>query len=234
MQTTIEQLSETIGVAVSPEHRFGTDAFLLADFAAPRHKDKVCDLGTGCGIIPLYLMKRYQPAHCTGVEIQRQAVEQFREGIAYSGLEGVLTAVHADLCALEGKLEAGSFDLVTCNPPYKANGAGIESGNDSERIARHEIMCDIRSVCAAAGRLLRFGGRVCLCQRPERLADVLCAMREYRLEPKCLQMVAKNEKSAPWLFLVEGKKGSKPFLQVLPPLLIEQGGSYFGLANQPV
>ena len=122
---------------------------------------------------------------------------------------------------------------MTCNPPYKASGAGIESGIDSERIARHEIKCDIRSVCAAAARLLRFGGRVCLCQRPERLADVLCAMREYGLEPKRLRMVAKNAESAPWLFLVEGKKGSKPFLQVLAPLLIEQGGSYFGLADRP-
>lgn len=233
MQEAVEHLSETVGVVVSSEHRFGTDAFLLADFAAPRHKDRVCDLGTGCGIIPLYLMKQYQPAECAGVEIQKQAVEQFRKGIEYSKMEHCLSAIHADLCALDGILPPGSFDVVTCNPPYKANGAGIESETESERIARHEILCDIRSVCASAERLLRFGGRICLCQRPERLADVLCAMRECHLEPKRLQMVAKNEKSAPWLFLVEGKKGSKPFLQVLPPLLIEQGGSYFGLANQP-
>ena len=75
----------------------GTDAFLLANFAAPRHKDIVCDLGTGCGIIPMALAKNYQPKQIVGVDIQQQAIEQFQLSIEHSDLEGSITAIHADL-----------------------------------------------------------------------------------------------------------------------------------------
>ena len=83
-------------------------------------------------------------------------------------------------------------------------------------IARHEVLCTIGDVCKSANRLLKFGGRLCMCNRPERLADVLNAMRSNNIEPKTLQLVCKDYSSAPWLFLVEGKKGAKPSLKVLP------------------
>lgn len=227
-----EQLGNHVEVCVSDEHRFGTDAFLLADFAAPRKKDRVCDFGAGCGIIPLYLYKEYSIAACYGVEIQEQAVRQFQMGIERSGAGERVTVLCADLKDAPGLLPKGEFDLVTCNPPYKANGAGIESAGDAARIARHEIHCTIDDVCRSAAALLRFGGRLCLCQRPERLADVVCAMRENGIEPKRLRFVSKNPKGRPWLFLIEGKKGSKPFLQLEPPLFLEEGGVYFGDREQ--
>lgn len=223
-----EQLGERVWVCVSEEHRFGTDAFLLADFAAPRRKDTVCDLGTGCGIIPLYIYKQYNIKKCYGVEIQKDAAEQFQMGIERSGAEDVLTALAADLKDAPALLPKGSFGLVTCNPPYKANGAGLQSDGEAAKIARHEISCTVDDVCRSAAALLRFGGRFCLCQRPERLADVITAMREHGIEPKRLRFVAKNPKSRPWLFLMEGKKGSKPFMQVEPSLYLEEGGVYFG------
>lgn len=226
-----ETLGNEIYVAVSSSHRFGTDAFLLADFAAPRHKDRTCDLGTGCGVIPLYWMKQYRPAECVGVEIQPEAVKQFQAGIARSLLEDSVQAVCADLKEYAAETP-GTFDVVTCNPPYKKAGAGILSESAADQLARHETACDINDVCAAAARLLRFGGRACFCQRPERLADVLCAMRENDLEPKRLRMVAKDAASRPWLFLVEGKKGSRPFLQVESPLLLAEGGVCFGTKTE--
>lgn len=225
---TFEALSETVQVCVSPAHRFGTDAFLLSDFAAPRRKDTVCDLGAGCGIIPLYLYKQYGVSHCTGVELQPAAAAQFERGVAASGASGRVVPLCADLKDAPALLPKGSFDLVTCNPPYKAGGAGIESEGEAQRIARHEIACTIGDVCRTAAALLRFGGRLCICQRPERLADVLCAMREENIEPKRLRFVAKTPESRPWLFLVEGKKGSKPFLQLEPSLFLAEGGRYFG------
>ena len=227
-----EQLGGGVWVCVSDEHRFGTDAFLLSDFAAPRKKDKVCDFGTGCGIIPLYLYKEYSVAACCGIEIQEQGARQFQKGIERSGAGERVTALCADLKDAPGLLPKGSFDLITCNPPYKASGAGIESGTDAARIARHEIFCTINDVCRSAAVLLRFGGRLCICQHPERLADVVCAMRENGIEPKRLRFVAKNPAGRPWLFLVEGKKGSKPFLQVEPPLFLEEGGVYFGKVKE--
>ena len=229
-----ESLGGGVWVCVSEAHRFGTDAFLLADFAAPRKKDRVCDLGTGCGILPLYLYQRYSVASCCGVELQEDAALQFQKGIERSGAGERLRALCADLKDAPGLLPKAGFDLVTCNPPYKANGAGIESGDPAARIARHEISCTVGDVCRSASALLRFGGRLCLCQRPERLADVICGMRENGLEPKRLRFVAKNPAGRPWLFLIEGKKGSKPFMQTEPPLFLEEGGVYFGDRPAPL
>lgn len=221
-----EYLNDKIGVCVTPEHKFGTDAFLLADFAQVRRKDVVCDLGTGCGIIPLILTKIASPQKIYGVDIQPQAIEQLKISLEKNQMDHIIP-ICEDLKALS-QISAGSLDVVTCNPPYKANHAGILSELTAERIARHEVLCTIEDVCKTASRLLKYGGKACICQRPERLADVLCAMRAADLEPKRLRFVAKHAGEAPWLFLVEGKKGGKPFLNVEPTLWVyEPGGTEF-------
>lgn len=220
-----EKLSEYISVCITPEHRFGTDAFLLASFASPRKKDTVCDLGTGCGIIPLLMLRDCSPRLTYAVDIQQQAIEQLKDSLRVSGLEGKIIPLLADLKELDS-LPAGAFDVVTCNPPYKAGGAGILSELAAEQIARHEVLCTMEDVCNAAARLLKYGGRLCLCQRPERLADVISAMRAADIEPKRLRFVAKTPSSVPWLFLLEGKKGSKPFMQVEPVLSVYDGDEF--------
>ena len=191
-----EKLTDKIYVCASSEHRFGTDAFLLADFSQYRRKDRVCDLGTGCGIIPLIMQKKMPPQVIYAVDIQENAIEQLKLGIEKSGVS------------------------------YKAVNAGFESVITSQKIARHEIMCNIDDVCRASSKLLKFGGRLCVCNRPERLADVICAMRDNNIEPKRIRFVSKNPESAPWLFLVEGKKGSKPFMQVEPQLYIRSENGF--------
>lgn len=222
---TFETLRNEIEICVSAEHKFGTDAFLLADFAAPRHKDKVCDLGTGCGIIPLLMFISFAPKIIYGVDIQKQAIEQFNITVRKNGLENILP-ICADLKQLWQDAPLCRLDVVTCNPPYKAAKAGIESCTDAQRIARHEILCDIYDVCRAAERLLKFGGRLCLCNRPERLADVISAMKSSHIEPKSLRFVCKEPTSPPWLFLIEGRKGGKPFMKVLPQLYINNGDGF--------
>lgn len=222
---SFEMLKNEVEICVSKEHKFGTDAFLLADFAAPRHKDKVCDLGTGCGIIPLLMQINFAPKIIYGVDIQSQAIEQFNISVEKNKLENIIP-VCADLKILWQDAPLGSLDVVTCNPPYKAANAGIESEGDAQRIARHEILCNIYDVCRAADRLLKFGGKLCLCNRPERLADVVSAMRKNNIEPKNLRFVSKNPQSAPWLFLIDGRKGGKPFLKVLPQLYINEGDEF--------
>lgn len=221
MELHCEPLTGGIYVYSSEEHRFGTDAFLLASFSGWRRKDIAADLGTGCGIIPMIMQRDDPPAKVYGVEIQEQGIMQFRMGIEKSGLsEERVTPVLADLKVLWNDAPYGQCDLVTCNPPYKAYRAGIESSLTAQKIARHEILCNIYDVCEAAKKLLKFGGRLCICNRPERLADCMDAMRKSGIEPKRLRFVAKNPESAPWLFLLEGKKGSKPFMQVEPQLHI--------------
>ena len=218
----LEDLGRGVTAYTDQSHRIGTDACLLAAFAAPRGTDTACDLGTGCGVIPLlWFAGESPPKSAFALELQPNAAGLARQGAAHSGLEGRLFIVQGDIRALPDTLPRGGFDLVTCNPPYKAMGAGILSGGESEKIARHETTCTLDDVCAAARKLLRFGGRLCVCQRPERLPDLLGAMRAHKIEPKRLRFVHKNADSPPWLVLCEGKLGSKPFLQVEPPLLLD-------------
>ena len=220
----MEQLDKNIFVCIDENHRFGSDAFLLADFANPRRKDYVCDLGTGCGIIPMVMCKRFSPKSIVGVDLQEDAIKLFSESILNSKVSTRLTPLLCDMKTLQKDHQVnGIFDVVTCNPPYKTSGSGILSDSSSDKIARHETACTIDDVCKTASNLLRFGGKLCICQRPERLPDVLNAMRQNGIEPKRLRFVAKNATKAPWLFLVEGKKGSKPFLQVEPLFVMYDG-----------
>lgn len=224
-ETRREYLGGGITAVVSSAHSFGTDAVLLADFAAPSKKATCCDLGSGCGIIPL-LWCRKEGGKITAVELQPQGTRQTEEAIELNGLSERLTAVNADLRELKGRVPFGYFDLVTMNPPYKANGAGIESSTSADKIARHETMCTLTQVCMTAAKLLNFGGRFCICIRPERLCELFCEMRASGIEPKKLRLVAKCAGKAPWLVLVEGRRGGKSGMTVMPDLFVhaENGG----------
>lgn len=213
---TFEELGKGFKVCVSQEHRFGTDAFLLADFAKPRHKDKVCDYCTGCGIIAMIMQRNFQPAKIYALEIQQKAYEQLRLSAKESGTLNV-EAVLGDLREWRSP---EALDLITCNPPYKISGTGAKNDSDAVSIARHEMMCTIQDVCAAAAKNLRFGGRLCVCNRPERLSDVITAMRQNGIEPKRLRTVHKNPETAPWLILVEGRRGGNNFIQIEKPLYV--------------
>lgn len=215
----IEFLSDRLRLIVSPEHTFGTDALLLAAFAFPRQNEEACDLGTGCGVIPFYWLAR-GARRADAVELQSKAVDQLRRSVALSGISEQLGVYHADLRQLRGVLPEGRYGLVTMNPPYTKTGHGIQSAGAADRIARHETEATLEEICAAAAGLLKFGGRFCLCLRPERLTDAMAAMRAAKLEPKRLRFVAKNAASAPWLFLLEGKKGRAPGLTVENTLFI--------------
>jgi tRNA1(Val) A37 N6-methylase TrmN6 len=208
---SFEKLTDDIFVCASTEHRFGTDAFLLTDFSAYKAKDLICDLGTGCGIIPLLMQKSRPPKIIYAVDIQQNAIHQLELGIEKSRTQNIIP-ICADLKDLWKDAPLSKLDLVVCNPPYKADNSGYKSTIDSQMIARHEVKCNIYDVCKAASMLLKFGGRLCMCNRPERLADVIFAMKQNNIEPKRIRFVSKNPESRPWLFLIEGKKGSKPFM----------------------
>jgi tRNA1(Val) A37 N6-methylase TrmN6 len=205
-----------IRLYITDEHRFGTDAMLLADFAAVRHKDAVCDFCTGCGIIPVLLYRKYRPRFILGLDIMPEAAEVFEKTIDENELPDT-RSLCADIRTLPRSLPETlpkTYDVITCNPPYKAAGAGILSESGAEKAARHETECTIDDVCLAAKKMLRSGGRLILCNRPERLADVMCAMRENDIEPKRLKLVAKTPETPPWLFLLEGRKDGGAFMTV--------------------
>lgn len=209
-----EFLGNNTYVLVSKEHHFGTDAILLADFSKPGMKEKVCDLGTGCGIIPMLWCRSNCADDITALDIQEEACKQAELSAIKNQVDSKVHIICDDLKNVKALFKHGSFDAVTMNPPYKAANTGIESKSDYDAIARHETACLIDDVASAAAHMLKFGGKLFLCNRPERLCDTIFAMKNHGIEPKRLRFVAKNERTDPWLFLIEGKKGGKPFLKV--------------------
>lgn len=216
----IEPLGPKMNIVVSDSHTFGTDAILLASFASIRKKDVVCDMGTGCGIIPLIWCKG-ETKSVTAIDIQSKACSQLEKSLAMNKIEDRIKVVNADLRELKGKLSFGTFDLVTMNPPYKPVGTGIESLSEADKIARHETMCTIDDAVSAAAKLLKFGGRFCMCHRPERLCDIIVSMRQGGIEVKRIRFVVESEGKNPWLVLVEGKRGSKSYVTVEKQLVMK-------------
>lgn len=224
---SIERLSDDIKIEVSENHTFGTDAVILSHFANIKARDKALDMGTGCGIIPFLWLRDKRIKNVSCLDIQENAYEQVCRSIKENSLEDRLTPYLCDLREIGKTFEAEGFSLVTMNPPYKPIGTGIESLSESARIARHEVCCNIEDAVKAANYLLKYGGRFCMCHRPERLVDTLEIMRKYKLEPKRLRFVQDRAGEQPFLFLIQGQKGAKPFLRVEPQLIIKKENGKF-------
>lgn len=206
---------------VSPSHTFGTDALLLADFANVKNHQKVCDFGTGCGIIPFCWLRDHSPKEVWAVEIQEKACEQLRRSKEISPRAQNICILHTDLREIKGKIPGGSLDVVTMNPPYTADGHGILCEDTARKTARSETSGTLQEICTAAKYVLKFGGSFCICLRPERLSEAMIALHDADLEPKRLRFVHKKASDAPWLFLLEGKRGRKSGLQVAAPLYLQ-------------
>lgn len=227
-----EPLGNGVEVYVSDRHHFTTDTILLADFARVKNGDRVAELGTGCGTIPLLMIKNNSPKEIYALDIQEEAIDLLQKSVAHNlgnGIENA-AAIHpilGDIREVKEILPAGSFDLVLCNPPYKLSGSGIENPDEAKKTARHEVDCTLDDICEAAKWLLQFSGRFAICQRPERLTDVLEALRAHDLEPKRLRMVQGRADKAPKLFLAEARRGAKQgYMEVLPTLIIEDENGF--------
>lgn len=227
MDKAVKIKKEPIGngkfIYVSDRHTFGTDAVLLADFCNPKKSDVAADLGTGCGIIPFLMLRDGKLKSSIGVDISEEAVElalKTAKEQSFAGFSGVVS----DICRLKGKLTFGDKTLVTCNPPYKAAGGGIKAKDGARLTARQETSCTLEDIVAVSAKLLTAGGRLCMCQRPERLSELITLMSKYKIEPKRLRLVSKATGCAPWLFLLEGRRSGKTGMIIEPTLYLYENG----------
>lgn len=201
--------------------RPGTDTFLLSSLPRLKPGLRAVDLGCGTGLLGLLLLQRQPDIAVTGIDIQPAAIRLAERAAAENGLADRLIFQTADLRDAKSLFPTGGFDLAVCNPPYYPPASGALSGDGARRTARSEVACTLEDVCRAASYLLRWGGSFCLVHKPERLTDLLYALRESGLEPKRLRFVCKTAGSAPSLVLAEARRGGRPGLTIEPPLILQ-------------
>ena len=199
---------------------FGMDAVLLSGFARVKDGAAVLDMGTGTGIIPILLEAKTGASHLTGLEIQEDSADMARRSVRLNGLEEKIDIVMGDIKEAESLFDAASFDVVTCNPPYMTDKHGLTNPSDAKAIARHEILCTLEDVVAQAARLLKPGGNFYMVHRPFRLAEIMVTLREYKLEPKRMQLVYPYVDKEPNMVLIEANRGGRPRMTVEKPLIV--------------
>ncbi len=199
---------------------FGMDAVLLSGFARAKEGDRVLDLGTGTGIIPLLMEAKTKASHLTGLEIQPDSADMAARSVKLNGLEKKIEIVTGDIKEAESLFGAASFDVVTCNPPYMTEHHGLTNPNAPKAIARHELLCTLEDVISQSSRLLKPGGNFFMVHRPFRLVDILVLLRQYRLEPKRMKLVYPFVDKEPNMVLIEANRGGKPRMTVEKPLVV--------------
>ena len=199
---------------------FGMDAVLLSNFAKVKKGEKVLDLGTGNGIIPILLEAKTQGEHFTGLEIQEASADMAARSVAYNKLEDKIDIVRGDIKEAATIFGPVSFDVITTNPPYMIGQHGLQNADSAKAIARHEVLCDLDDILRESARILRPGGRFYMVHRPFRLAEIISKMCEYRIEPKRIRMVHPYLNKEPNMVLIEGLRGGNPRMTVEPPLIV--------------
>lgn len=222
-QASWEPLAPGCQVLVTREHGFSTDTLLLAAFSQPRRGERCADLGTGCGTIPLLWRARGEPGPILAVELQPQAAEQARRSVERSGYNGHIQVVEGDVRDYKALLPCQGLDRVACNPPYTLPGAGAASPDPQRRAARQGDCFSLEDLAQAARYSLKHRGRLCLCLPVRRLAEALALFPRWDLEPKLLRLVQQRRDKAPYLFLLECRRGGRPGgLEAAPTLLLEE------------
>ena len=199
---------------------FGMDAVLLSGFAQVKEGEVAVDLGTGTGIIPILLEAKTKGKHFTGLEIQKEVAEMAERSVRLNHLEDRVDIVRGDIKEASRLFGKASFDVVTSNPPYMNDNHGLKNPELPKAIARHEVFCTLDDVCREASLLLKSGGRFYMVHRPHRLAEIITALKTYKLEPKRMKLVHPFADKEANMVLIEAVRGGKSMMKVEAPIIV--------------
>lgn len=212
---------------------FGMDAVLLSGFANVKEGGRALDLGTGTGIIPILMEARTKGSYFAGLEISKTSADMAARSVALNGLKHKVEIIQGDIKEAGELFAPASFDTVTSNPPYMIGQHGLVNPDLEKAAARHEILCTLDDVVRAAARLLVPGGHFYMVHRPFRLAEIICTMEKYKLEPKRMRLVYPFVDKEPNMVLIEGVRGGRPRMTVEKPLIVyEKPGVYMPEIHQ--
>ena len=201
---------------------FGMDAVLLSGFAKVNEGERVLDLGTGTGIIPILLEAKTDGQHFTGLEIQEESADMARRSVLYNGLQEKVDIVTGDIKEASRIFQKASFDVVTSNPPYMNDAHGLKNPELPKAIARHEVLCTLEDVVREAALLLNPGGRFYMVHRPHRLVEIINVCTQYKLEPKRIKLVHPYVDKEANMVLIEAVRGGKSMVKMEAPIIVYQ------------
>ena len=207
---------------------FGIDSVLLSDYAKCIKKNsKVIDIGTGTGIVSILLSAKTEVSKIYGIEIQKDVAEMASRSVKLNKLENKIEILNADIKDIFKYLQPNSFEAIVTNPPYKKVDTGVKSFDESQLISRHEYKCTLEDIVSQSSKLLKDLGEFYMVHRAERLVDIMCCLRKYRLEPKNIRFVHSKADDKPTLILVRAVKNAKQFFKIDTPLVIyKENGEY--------
>ena len=209
---------------------FGIDSILLSEYAKNIKKDSVVvDIGTGSGVIGILLSKKADIRKIYGIEIQEDVADMAKRSVRLNKLEEKIQIINEDIKNIikNNIIEKNTVDVITMNPPYKEKGSGVINENNNKLISRHEITADLKDFIEISSKLLKSNGEFYIVHKIERLADIICLMRENKLEPKRIRFIYPSEGKDANLVLLCGIKGARKFLKVEKPIYIyEENGNY--------
>lgn len=206
---------------------FGMDAILLTSFAKVKRDEVLLDLGTGTGIIPILMQAKTKGKHFTGIDVQEESVEMANRSVTMNKQENIVDIRCVDIKEVAKHFKAATFDVVTSNPPYMTDNHGLVNPDMPKAIARHEILCSLEDVVAAADYALKPNGRMYMVHRPFRLVDIITTLTAHKLEPKRIQFVYPYVNKEPNMVLIEAIKGAKRRVTVEEPLIVyKEPGKY--------
>ena len=201
------------------DFKYGTDAVMLAEFAMISADSKVLDLCTGSGIVPLILSAISPALHITALEYFEHIAKRAERSVKLNSLEDKISILCGDVKNISDMIQRESFDHVTVNPPYKTVNTGAVNKNDYKTAARHEVLCTLDDVVKASDFALKFGGKLTMVHRSDRICDIISTFRKYKIEPKRIATVMHDISLAPKLILIEGKKGAKSGVKFETPVV---------------
>ncbi len=207
---------------------FGVDSVLLSDYAKNIKKNaKVVDIGTGTGIISILLCAKTNLEKIYGVEIQTEVAQMAERSAKLNHLEDKFEIINTNIKDIFSTLNKYEYDVVVTNPPYKKVNTGVKSLDERQLISRHEVECTLEDIIEKSSKLLKDLGEFYMVHRAERLVDIMCLLRKYKLEPKNIRFVHSKAEEKPSLILIRAVKCAKEFLKIDKPLIIyREDGEY--------